>query len=48
MTIYKHLNYISQENLYIKSLFTKIGVYVRLAVKHPLASVNSGLIYEFP
>ena len=48
MTIYKHLNYISQEKLNIKSLFTKIGVYVRLAVKHPLTSVNSGLIYEFP
>ena len=43
--MYINLNCISKENLYIKSLFTDIGVHLWLAVKHPLTSVNSDLIY---
>ena len=32
----KNLNRISQESVYIKSLFTENGVYLGLEVKHPL------------
>ena len=47
MAIYKNLNCIFQQNVYVSSLFTEIGVYLRLAVKPSLAltSVNNDLIY---
>ena len=47
MRIFKNLNYMSQENLYIKSLFTGIGVYLSLPIGSPLVSVNNDPIYSF-
>ena len=45
MPVCKNLNCISQENLYIKSLFTEMGMDIRLAANHSLNQVNNYLIY---